>query len=154
MALSTASNVAKWFIVRNRLEEINDGDPITNLKLQKLLYYAQGSTLAMKDTRLFDEPIEAWKHGPVVPTVYEEYKYFGSNGIELENGFDMSCIDQETTEILEEVYDVFGQYTAWRLRNMTHEETPWLSVWNPNRPKQAIDTEIIKKYFKEHYIEQ
>ena len=150
MALSNASDVAKWFIVRNRLEEINDGDPITNLKLQKLLYYAQGAALALEDEKLFDEDIYAWKHGPVVVSVYNEYKKFGSSGIVLEDGFDIHQIDEKTTKILEEVYNVFGQYTAWRLRNMTHEEMPWLST----RRNEIIDTQIIKKYFKENYIDQ
>ena len=75
MANHTASEVAKWFLAYNRdvLAE-EGGEYISNLKLQKLLYYAQGSFLAVTDSPLFDDPIVAWQHGPVVESVYHEYK--------------------------------------------------------------------------------
>ena len=68
MAISNAQDVANFFI--GRFQEAQD--PVTNLKLQKLLYYAQGWYLAFFDEPLFDERIEAWLHGPVVPPIYQD----------------------------------------------------------------------------------
>jgi uncharacterized phage-associated protein len=144
----TAIQIANWFLVRNRMaiEEMG-GDLISNLKLQKLLYYAQGAYLAIKGTPLFDDPIVAWKHGPVVETVYHEYKSFASGGIECDD-CDLPVFDDETKNILEQVYKVFGQYSAWKLRELTHSETPW----NSTEQGAEIDLTVIKDYFERNYV--
>lgn len=80
----SALDIAKWFLNYNlflRNVDNEDTDDISNLKLQKLLYYAQGCYLAMYDAPLFKEDIVAWAHGPVVREVYDEYKAYGSGGI-------------------------------------------------------------------------
>lgn len=144
-----ALDVAKWFICHNRVMMDSGGaEYISNLKLQKLLYYAQGAFLAVKGSPLFDDPIEAWTHGPVVPTVYHEFKHYGDAGIEVPTGFDPDIIADSDAELLLEVYEEFGQYSAWKLRNMTHEETPWKST----KLGQIIDTDLIRDYFTEHYV--
>ena len=74
-----ALTIAKWFIAWAEAEE----EELSNLKLQKLLYYAQGHHLAERHAPVFTEPIQAWSHGPVVPPVYHEYKRFGRTTIEL-----------------------------------------------------------------------
>ena len=146
----TASEVAKWFLAYNRkVMEEGDSEFISNLKLQKLLYYAQGTYYAITQQKLFNDPIVAWRHGPVVESVYHEYKVYGSSGIEFKEAFDFDVFDPETTSILEEVYDCFGQYSAWKLRNMTHDERPWKET-NLN---SVIDAELIKSYFQEEYVE-
>lgn len=148
MAYATVSDVAKWFLARNRQEEINGADGISNLKLQKLLYYAQGCTLALTDVPLFDDEILAWKHGPVVSSIYHQYKEFEGDSIVLSD-YKFSPFSEELSSILENVYQVFGQFSAWKLRNMTHDETPWKVT-----PKdQVISQDVIKKYFKENYID-
>lgn len=149
MAKYTASEIAKWFLYYNKVQyDIADSDPITNLKLQKLLYYAQGCYLAIYDKPLFDDPIEAWQHGPVIPSVYHEYKRYGGQGIEF-TGYD-GKIDQDTESFLIDVYNTWGQYSAWGLRNMTHQEDPW-----KNTPEDSvIPQDAIKKYFLEHYVEE
>lgn len=144
----TATEIANWFLSYNDyLREIEDEDTdyISNLKLQKLLYYAQGSFLSIYDKPLFEDPIEAWRHGPVVYSVYQKYKKFGSTGIDE---FDKSDIDKETESLLKEVYKIFGKYSAWGLREMTHQEDPWKET----DINHVISNEKIKKYFKEHYV--
>ena len=76
MALPTykAAQVARYFLA---LTDPDDND-VSNLKLQKLCYYAQGLCSAMRGAPLFVDRIEAWDHGPVVPTLYHEYKQHGS----------------------------------------------------------------------------
>ncbi len=146
----SVQDVAKWILLRNKCEEaIEGGDFISNLKLQKLLYYAQGSYMALKDKPLFNEDFEAWTYGPVVPEVYHEYKKYDSHGIDTSEMYiDKEIISKEDSAILEEVYQEFGQYSASKLVKMTHSETPWMET-----PKNTvISKESIKKYFKENYI--
>lgn len=149
MAQHTASQVAKWFLAHNRTAAEDEGaEYISNLKLQKLLYYAQGCFLAITGKPLFDDAILAWQHGPVVEKVYHEYKHNGAEGISFDEDFDFSGFTTEENELLSEVYNVFGQYSAWKLRNMTHEETPWKST-----PQSGeIPQNIIKEYFKKEYV--
>ncbi len=77
----TAHEIAKYFV---SLVDEEAGDSISNLKVQKLLYYAQGGYLAFHDEPLFPEAIKAWAHGPVVPQVYHEYKQYGAGPIPVE----------------------------------------------------------------------
>lgn len=146
----SAADVAKWFLSRNNVEAmISEAEDISNLKLQKLLYYAQGSVLAITGKPLFDDAIVAWEHGPVVVDVYHEYRGNGRNGIPFNDSLEpKEQYTQEESSILESVYEEFGQYSAWKLRNMTHKETPWLST-NKN---EVIRLDVIKKYFKENYV--
>lgn len=148
----TAETIAKWFLARNKYDvDMGLGDElISNLKLQKLLYYAQGCVLAITGEPLFNDEIQAWEHGPVVPTIYHQYKGYGRNGIEFDECFDQTTIEPKTNAILQEVYVEFGQYSAWKLRNMTHEETPWQET----EKNKIISNESIKRYFEENYIEQ
>ena len=134
--------IAQWFIEHDSKNKFNDGEGITNLKLEKLLYYAQGIYLAKKNKPLFDEKIMAWEHGPVVNEVYQKYRKYGSNKIENTNS---SCkIDEETEKILNEVYEKYAQYSAWKLSDMTHQEEPW-KLTDKN---QEISKELMGDYFK------
>jgi len=117
----TAHEVARYFV---SLVDEEAGDSITNLKLQKLLYYAQGVNLALNDVCLFPEPIEAWIHGPVVPKVYRAYKQHGGQAIPVER-VNLEVYPKDTRELLDEVNEVFGQFSAAKLRAMTHNEPPW-----------------------------
>lgn len=147
----TALDVAKWFLKRNSEEVfLNEADDISNMKLQKLLYYAQGTSLALNRQPLFDENILAWQHGPVVAEVYHVFSKYGRNGITFTDEL-KPCEEYspEEVNVLEEVYAYFGQYSAWKLRNMTHEETPWRET-----PKNGIiSRESICKYFEENYVD-
>ena len=82
--MPTVFDVANYFIVatkRERESGLSD-DLITNLKLQKLVYYAQGFSLAMNGEPLFDALIEAWEHGPVCPILYKKYKTYANQPID------------------------------------------------------------------------
>lgn len=136
-------DIASWFLNENR-KQINfeDSEYITNLKLQKLLYYAQGYYLAKTNTPLFKEEFLAWDHGPVIRKIYDKYKINGSKGIEYDEDFIVD-IDEQTESILQYVYNEYGKYTAWKLRDMTHEETPWKTT--PRN--EVISKDKIKEYF-------
>ena len=92
MSIHSAIHVAKWFLAYNRNVMNEEGaESISNLKLQKLLYYAQGCFLAVHDKLLFADSILAWQHRPVVESVYKIYKSFGANGIDFDEDFDFSA---------------------------------------------------------------
>ena len=137
----TCFDVADYFLSKTDEEA---GDVISNLKLQKLVYYAQGFTLAVTGNPLFNEPIEAWQHGPVVPDLYHKYKDHGAYGIPAPTNVDFSKFSSEIKEILDEVYDVYGQFSAWKLRNMTHEEAPWKNT----EKGDVISLSSMSEYFK------
>jgi uncharacterized phage-associated protein len=142
-----AQMIANYLIWRaNSDEEL--GENISNLKLQKLLYYAQGFHLAINGAPLFAEPIEAWMHGPVVRSIYFEYKDYGASALPTPEDFDREAIDSEALDVIEEAYSVYGQYSAWGLRNLTHEEAPWKDA-----PLNGeISQESMRRYFAEHLV--
>lgn len=121
MKTYTADDIASYFLAKADA----DDDRISNLKLQKLCYYAQGIIVALRGVPLFADPIEAWTHGPVVPSLYHKYKSHGANGIPPEQSFDLSTYAPEDQHVLNDVVSYYGQYSAWRLREMTHNEAPW-----------------------------
>jgi len=134
-------DVAKYFL---SLTDEDSGDLISNLKLQKLVYYAQGFHLAIFDGPLFGDNIIAWEHGPVIPILYHEYKDYGADAIPPQD-FDPAIFSPEIRDLLDEVYSVFGQFSAWKLRNMTHEEPPWKDAYEGNG---LVTHESMKEYFK------
>jgi len=140
----TAGTIAKYFLTKTDEEA---GDTISNLKLQKLLYYAQGFHLVLRNGLLFSENIEAWRHGPVVPRVYRDYAGYEAGPIPLPDKFDPSTINEDVRDLLDEVYQVYGQFSAWRLREMTHEEPPWRNAWDPDTGAGAVSHSDLRSYF-------
>lgn len=142
----TARTIAKWFIA---WAEASD-DELSNMKLQKLLYYAQGHYVALHHVPLFGDPIQAWSHGPVVPKVYRAYKGFGSSALELgdDDSFTWTDVDPETTDFLGKTWNTYGGFSAGRLRNMTHAESPWLKNWSDG---DQGDTPIPLSDLEQHF---
>ena len=161
----TAQEIAKWFLYKNYAEQkekvaSNDDyevyDGLTHLKLQKMLYNAQGVYLATTGKKLFKDDLVAWDHGPVVKNVYDTYCVFGRNPIIIpatpENDEVVRKIesDVETKNILDAVYDNFSIYTAWQLREMSHAKG---SPWERTQKNQVIDPQLIKDYFEKEILE-
>jgi uncharacterized phage-associated protein len=141
-----AMTVAKWFVA---WAEAEDAD-LSNLKLQKLLYYAQGHHLGRTGKPLFPEKIEAWSHGPVVPQIYRAFRDFASGDIRLPGSdtFMWDQIDSETADFLILVWNTYGEFAAWRLRNMTHDEAPWKANFRPDEKNLEIPQSDLLKFFK------
>lgn len=138
----SAKDVAQFFIMKG-LDDEESG--ITNLKLQKLLYYAKGFHQAIFDTALFQEKLQAWAYGPVVPEMYHEYKKYGG-GLITELEYDPSeKFDIDQLELLHEVWSVFGQFSGWKLRDMSHNEKPWL---DHEKDASIIEDEELREYFR------
>lgn len=166
----SAKDIAIWFLLKNNAmvkehvvandDEYEVYEGITHLKLQKLLYYAQGLSLAINKEPLFAENIEAWKHGPVIPEVYSVYCSNGRNIIEIEMGNNEEKIltnienDDKVNNILNLTYNNFAIYTAWQLREMTHENNgPWDITQKTKGINGIIDLETMKDYFEREVVE-
>ena len=92
---------------------------------------------------LFEEKIIAWQYGPVVEEVYHELKTFSNGPITIENHNNDFLSDDEL-DLLREVYDVFGQFSATKLVEMTHSENPWKTT--------TIRSEITHPKLEKHFI--
>jgi uncharacterized phage-associated protein len=144
-------DVADYFITKVDLEA---GDDITHLKLQKLVYYAQAWYLAMHDRLLFQNRIEAWAHGPVCREIYDRFRHFSWNPIPPKAALSApSEIDDDIKDFLDEVWEVYGQYSAAKLEQMTHEEPPWIEARKgimQGTPSQApISENVMREYYSQ-----
>jgi len=138
----SALDVAKYFLCKAN----TDGDLISNLKMQKLLYYAQAWHLVNFDEVLFHEAIRPWKLGPVVREVYNEFKKFESSPIVYKsNGSEGDPFSDIQTNYLNEFYDVFIKFSAHELVNMSHNETPWRDAFEKGRSEISLIS--MKEYY-------
>lgn len=137
--------VCKYFISKSSLGTTR---PISHLKLQKLVYYAQAWNLALHDEPLFPDRIEAWVHGPVCPKVYYEYRRFGFRDLEYDGDVEL---DDNTKEFLDAVLKVYGKFDAKSLEELTHRETPWITA-RRGAPRTAYSNMVIgHKTMREFY---
>ena len=140
----TALDIANYFLFKAAGEE----ELLSNLKLQKLVYYAQGIHLAYDGTPLFKDIIKAWTYGPVVPGLYKVYKEYGAGAIPADESFNPKNIDKDTKKFLDEIYKVFGQFSATRLMDFAHTDQCWIDA-HPNRIiTHKSMRESLKKYLK------
>ena len=119
---NTAERIA-LYIVNSRKE-------MTNLMLQKILYYVKAISIVIEGVPMIPEPCEAWRLGPVFPTVYEKYKSFGKQeiSINLSANYTSGLLTSEERRITDFVLDTFGIYNAWFLKDLTHCEEPWIEA--------------------------
>ena len=134
------------------LTNVEEGDLLSNLKLQKLCYYVQGIAVAVRDVPMFSEQIEAWQHGPVVPEIYREYSNRGSSDIPPPKEFDSLIFSKADISLINDVYDHYAQFSAWKLRNMTHEESPWVNAYK-NDTCKTITIEALREFFSQEIEE-
>ena len=144
-----AIDVANFFIYLLGDEESD----LTNMKLNKLTYYAQGQFLKMNGRPLFSENVEAWQHGPVIPSVYRAFRKNNRNPILKFCGeFDLSKYTDEEKEVMLDVALDKGRYSATTLRNMTHKPGgPWAQSYSGDMFAD-IPNDLIKEYFSKHDV--
>lgn len=139
---------------------------ISNLKLQKILYFIQAYFLTNepKGSACFNDKIEAWDFGPVVPRAYQEYKQYGSTNIPNMSSFidfddnniwkserkyfDSSVILMEHRNMINAVVDKFANYSATDLVTLTHKQAPWKNAYVPHMNNE-ITISAIREYFNE-----
>lgn len=150
------SDVAKYFLYR----ATQDGELISPLKMQKLVYYGYAWTLVKNKEKLFKEQIEAWPNGPVIPSLYRELrgyesspisaKYLGvtdEKGVEkLENKF-----PSDIRQTLDEVYEEYMTMTAFELVVLVHSEKPWMEARKGLAPSDRSNNPISDDSIIETY---
>ena len=114
--------LAKYYIVK-AYDDGKDSE-ITNMKIQKLLYYSQSIYLALFDCPLFIEEIQAWKYGPVCPPAYQFYREYEDKQLPNQNE-DLIDIPKDIQDLIDEIWQYFGRYHAYILSGMSHLEFPW-----------------------------
>ncbi|GAA5111353.1 Panacea domain-containing protein [Bartonella jaculi] len=148
--------IANFFLEKGREEDIG----ISPMKLIKLVYFAYGWMLAATGKRLFPDRIEAWQHGPVIPALYHEFKDWGrrfidrySRMVDLETGemfipkMSKNSADEYTVKLLEIVWNAYKNFSAYRLRDASHEDrSPWRRVYNGRWGVKLKDNHI-REYF-------
>jgi uncharacterized phage-associated protein len=157
----TSKQVANEFIDL----AMRDGRQLTPMQLQKLVYFAYGWYLAITGKRLLDERVEAWRWGPVVPSLYSEFKPYGSGPITepaadffFDDAGKMSFKTQRignspdditAKQIIAKVWQIYGKYTASQLSAMTHEpNSPWSLTEEKDVKGTDIDDQLITNYFR------
>ena len=130
-----------------RCNEINKS--ISNLKLQKLLYFVQAEFLVSKDKPCFYEKIEAWDFGPVVPEVYRKYRIYGSASIPYIKGIENGKILSDDQALINEIVDICSKYSAAMLVEVTHAQEPWKKAYKRYQ-NNTISNDSIKSFLSEY----
>lgn len=144
----TIFDVANFFL---KIVDRDLGSAITPLKMQKILYYAQGYYLARYNKPLFNEDFQAWAHGPANPKIYDKYKQYGSSSID-EIVDELYEFDDTITKFLFDIWNTFGIYDGKYLEQLTHTEEPWIKARKGYEPGErcevVISKDSMKKFFK------
>lgn len=144
--------IADYFINKNKIDRKG---PLTNKKIQKLLYYAQAWNLTLNNKKLFNDKIEAWIHGPAVPKVYFKFKDFGMRDINLDiDNKELNTLSKIEVELLDTIWKVYGKYDADYLELLTHNEDPWLKTRDSKQPYESSNDVISDEIMKEYYGKQ
>ncbi len=153
MSQYTYDEVADWFLSKGE-------GKISPKKLQKLVYYAYAWTLTLLNdsvdsltNKLFDDGhFEAWVHGPVIHELYNEYAEYGFNNISEYKS--QPTFTEDIEDVLNQVWDVYGKYSADQLENMTHQETPWQNAREGLSPLDSSSNIITDKDIYNCYIQR
>jgi uncharacterized phage-associated protein len=148
MAYGDSRNIANWFIRRAKRD---GGRTLTNMQLQKLVYFAHGWQLALHKHPLVREEVEAWEFGPVIPELYRSLMRWGADPVRQEiPGAPPEVLEPDAENVLEQIYEAYAHYPASVLSALTHRSgTPWAKVFNPGKRGLVINNDIIADHFGE-----
>ena len=151
--------VANYFLTRRKDRGLR---PVTQMKLHKLVYFAHGWHLALWKEPLINEMVEAWEYGPVVPTLYHEFKEYGARKIpRLATDWNPETLDWDITpkidaddsrvpKLLDRIIVVYGRRSAVDLSALTHvKNSPWTRTVEKNPGIRHVDipNKQIRAYF-------
>ncbi len=149
LLVNTSNSIKKIDVVDNYI--LNYCSDVTNLGLQKLLYYVQGTAYMFNNAPIFEDDCEAWAYGPVYRHIYNKYKEYKNRVIDTPDKADYSIFTDEEIKVMDSVLKTFGLYKESTLVDFTHNESPWLIARNNvpdlKRCNTIIDKELIKDYF-------
>ena len=154
--MNTSLQIANYFVEKS----INFGVELTPMKLVKLTYIAHGWYLALADSPLINEAVEAWKYGPVVPSVYQHFKKYKNQQI---TALEFDCnlnqipnIEEENLKLfLNKIWEVYKDFNGLQLSTLTHQpNTPWDIIWNQSGVRKNEHQIIPNEIIKNHYLEK
>lgn len=150
-----AKAIANYFISKSITDPKKSF--LTPLKLIKLIYIAHGFYLALKGESLIQEPVEAWQYGPVVRSIYAEFKKYGNGSItqlaEIDKDQEIPQDDKYTLSFLDNIWSKYGDFDGIELSAWSHEEySPWHDTWINKKGRfsksTSIENDLIRDYFK------
>jgi uncharacterized phage-associated protein len=148
----SAISVANAFLDLARREEKS----LTNMQLQKLVYIAHGYCLAQLNQPLFHNNVHAFQWGPVIPNLYKLLNQYGAGEVKdfIPNDEPPIPLNSPEMEIIKEVWDYYGDFSAFQLSNFTHRAgTPWSETWRINQ-FGVISDDLIAKHYRKHLHER
>ena len=158
--MSYSASLIAYAFVKKGIEE---GRPLTQMKLQKMVYFAQGVHLALYKEPLVQDTFQAWKYGPVIPDIYNIYKYYGSSPIndtewvslaKYEDA-SLSKLTEDAKESVDYTWSLLKDTNAIKLSNWTHESgSPWKTSYVEGVNEVSIPNEAIQKYFEQFLVNQ
>ncbi|MFZ9470501.1 MAG: Panacea domain-containing protein [Rickettsiales bacterium] len=151
----SASDIANYMIACSFIEKI----PLSPMKLIKLVYIAYGWGLVFLNQKLFNEDIEAWQYGPVIPSIYHEFKRFGKEPIdemsvsmnEMTGDLSVNRINlkegNNISKLLNLVWTYYRNYSAVELSDLTHQlGSPWDNAVKTNGYRSVLNDDDIKAW--------
>lgn len=136
--MTTATQIAKLILATT-------DQPMHTVKLQKLVYYCQAWHTTALDRPLFDDSIQAWEHGPVVPQVWHARRGYSSIAA-TDLSVDVPEIDALSVQVVDAVLAFYGSMSAWDLEALTHNEPPWKDIYYP-MANRVITPEAMRVYY-------
>lgn len=140
-------DIARYFLDKNKY--------FTDKQIQKLVYYAYCWYIVKNNTdkekieeKLFAESPEAWIHGPVFSSLYNEMTY---NRINFNNNYNFLNLNNNVKEILDLIFDVYGKYSGNQLEALTHKELPWIVARNGLNANEKSNIKLDDKIIYEYY---
>lgn len=138
-------DVAEWFLSHA---------PMTHKKVQKLCYYAQAWYCALYDgSPLFQDEIQAWVHGPVIPSLYPLYADY--KWMEIPQAAACPDLPDDAVAVLEAVYNTYGKLSGDELERLTHSEEPWKAARGDFKPwipcNIPISCEGMRRFYRDLY---
>lgn len=158
--MESAISVANYFIKKSQ----ETGKDLSVMKLVKLVYISHGWYLAITGNQLLTESVEAWKYGPVVPSVYHRFKGYGNSTvtsfattINTEKGGIIVPVvtDPDVLQLLDKIWELYCNFSAVQLSTMTHMAgTPWYETWYLNGGKDGQGIPIPNNLIKSLYLKK
>ena len=130
---------------------LNSKYEITNLSLQKLLYYVEAFGQVLLGERIFDNRCEAWAYGPVYPKMYEKYRSFKGNQIIVDKTDLSEDISAKHRDVIDYVLSQYAIYNGVTLKDLSHAEDPWKKAHEGYREKEKCEEEITHESRPEYF---
>lgn len=142
----TALDVANFFIDAAKDSE----DPMTNMRVNKYVYLAQGYALAKLGRPLFNDEIQAWEHGPVVPALYQLFRteIKGEPIYKMKGTYRKNTFSDEEIQVMIDVLMDYEEYSTAAISRITHgKDSPWSKAYAGPYTNNPISLEEMREYF-------